>query len=555
MKTKMLILVALLLNSFLFGNVAQETKTAMEVNSVSVLSTPDMQPLAAKWSQAFNASNSDFNVTVVPAPEKHLIIQNDQLNLLTDDDLVNDPKEDCWKMVVGRAIVVPVMSKNNTFYNEILKQGVTTKELSQLLENPQNRNWKNILGDSFDAPVQVYIQKTVLVERCLKNYFDMDKTSASIQYVDEIDDLIGKVEKNKNAIAFCQLSEVSGQQSELNTSLCFLPIDQNANGKLDRAENIYTDEASFFRGVWIGKYPKSLYRNLYLAAKSQPASRGEIQFIKWVITEGQPLLASSGYQVLVHSEVPSKLSKLEEPLQLPIVAEPTSFLPRYLIFLGILLIALIVVIELWIRTSRRHKTLRNSLQEVQKAFDVSDVKIPRGVYFDKTHTWVFMEKDGAVRMGIDDFLQHVTGSFTRVVMKSEGEKVNKGDQMLTIIQEGKQINVCAPVSGTIQSFNEELIYNTSKLNTAPFDEGWVYMIIPDNWDKEVGYLSVASKYKEWLAAEFIRLKDFVAKAISGNDPTFSAVVLQDGGELVDNVLNKLGPNVWEDFQNQFLDRS
>jgi hypothetical protein len=36
---------------------------------------------------------------------------------------------------------------------------------------------------------------------------------------------------------------------------------------------------------------------------------------------------------------------------------------------------------------------------------------------------------------------------------------------------------------------------------------------------------------------------------------YSHVVLQDGGELSDNVLASLEPKVWEDFQTQFIDTS
>ncbi len=33
------------------------------------------------------------------------------------------------------------------------------------------------------------------------------------------------------------------------------------------------------------------------------------------------------------------------------------------------------------------------------------------------------------------------------------------------------------------------------------------------------------------------------------------VILQDGGQLTDNVLADLGPEVWEDFQTNFIDKS
>jgi hypothetical protein len=36
---------------------------------------------------------------------------------------------------------------------------------------------------------------------------------------------------------------------------------------------------------------------------------------------------------------------------------------------------------------------------------------------------------------------------------------------------------------------------------------------------------------------------------------YQHIVLQDGGELKDNVLSDLGPEVWEDFQTRFIDTS
>ena len=64
-----------------------------------------------------------------------------------------------------------------------------------------------------------------------------------------------------------------------------------------------------------------------------------------------------------------------------------------------------------------------------------------------------MEQNGIVKVGIDDFLQHITGTITRIKMKNEGERVKKGDQILSIIQNGKQFNLYAPVSGIIREKN------------------------------------------------------------------------------------------------------
>jgi glycine cleavage system H lipoate-binding protein len=166
-----------------------------------------------------------------------------------------------------------------------------------------------------------------------------------------------------------------------------------------------------------------------------------------------------------------------------------------------------------------------------------------------------MEQDGMVKIGIDDFIKHITGPLTQLKMKSPGEKVRKGELILTIKRDGKQLNLYSPVSGFIRKQNESLLTTPSKINTAPFTEGWVYQIEPGNWVREASFMFMHEKYREWLEDEFARLKDFLAGSANSNTVVYQHVVLQDGGELKDNVLSDLGPEVWEDFQTRFIDTS
>jgi glycine cleavage system H lipoate-binding protein len=193
--------------------------------------------------------------------------------------------------------------------------------------------------------------------------------------------------------------------------------------------------------------------------------------------------------------------------------------------------------------------------EITPAFDVNSILAPKGLYFDKSHTWAFMEPDGNVKIGLDDFIQHVTGLFTRIKMKEPGEMVRKGEKIMTIIQNGKQLNISSPVSGIIIRQNQALAADPTILNSNPYSTGWVYNIEPKNWLREIQFMFMAEKYKEWLQDEFIRLKDFLASAIRSNKVVYAHIILQDGGELTNNVLADLGPEVWEDFQTNFINTS
>jgi hypothetical protein len=66
---------------------------------------------------------------------------------------------------------------------------------------------------------------------------------------------------------------------------------------------------------------------------------------------------------------------------------------------------------------------------------------------------------------------------------------------------------------------------------------------------------MGEKYKEWLSDEFKRLKDFFTISVLSDRSAYQPIILQDGGELTDNVLADLSPEVWENFQTSFIDKS
>ena len=225
----------------------------------------------------------------------------------------------------------------------------------------------------------------------------------------------------------------------------------------------------------------------------------------------------------------------------------------------LILIAFILAcfsIDAIVKYSRRRRLQVASKPEVTvKIFNEASVNIPMGVFFDRSHTWAFMEKNGQVKIGIDDFLLHITGPLQKVKMKSPGEKIQKGDPIMTIVKNGKQLIVNSPISGVVKSNNFRLADNGKLISESPFNEGWVYMVEPANWARETQFMFIAEKYREWLKNEFSRLKDFFAMAALPNNVGNLQLAYQDGGELVDHVLSECTPEVWEEFQMKFINTS
>ena len=244
-----------------------------------------------------------------------------------------------------------------------------------------------------------------------------------------------------------------------------------------------------------------------------------------------------------------RLSRIDKLFPETFIISQTSNGLRSLIiiFAGLSIIFAISLIV--IRYRKENKPIK-VLKIQHRPLTYNILTAPKGLYFDRTHTWVFMEKDGSVKIGIDDFLQHVIGQITSIKMKKPGEKIIKGEQILTIVQNGKRLNICSPLSGIIIGDNSNLLPESSLINSSPYFDGWIYKIQPSNWIRENQFLFIVEKYTEWIKDEFIRLKDFLA---NNNSKEYAYVTLQDGGEIVDGVLENLEPEVWEDFQTKFID--
>jgi glycine cleavage system H lipoate-binding protein len=457
-------------------------------------------------------------------------------------------------MTVGRDIIVPVTSSNNPFIAEIYQQGISSGTFASVIDNPEKRVWGTIIPGGQNVPVHLYISNDASVIAAVKRFLGKDQLPADAIYSGSEEEMIKAIQRDPNSLGFCKMVSIYGQDKQsLADNIKFLPIDKNGNGKIDYMEKIYDDLNVFARGVWIGKYPKALYTDVNYVSSAQPASESETAFLKWILTDGQHYLYLSGYSDLVFSERQSKLDKFNLNINLLPPKEIYSFPFLALIIFIVIIVPGLLVSTFVIYWKNRKVSITAGDISGQVVFNEQSVIAPKGLYFGKTHTWAFMEKDGLVKIGIDDFLQHITGPITRIEMKKPGEKIRKGDMVLSLIQKGKQLNIYTPVSGIIKEQNKVLLSDSSVINSSPYSDGWVYLIEPANWSREIQFLDMAEKYKSWLLNEFTRLKDFLAGSLKVNKIEYECIVLQDGGVLKDSILEDFGPEVWEDFQTNFID--
>ncbi len=564
MKTRVLFFIGILLLSYSFTNsneLPQDNNPSPE-GTLNVYTSPDLYNLTMKWSNEYSTINPKLKINVIKSADNNvaaMLKEGDGIGFITNQSYVTTDNQKGWNMVVGRDVIVPVMNAANPLLDEINQKGLSRERLAKILKNPMAQNWGTLTGNihiTSDKKVNIYLMNDPAVLSGIGNFLNNNQFNIEWTEVSNSQEMISAIQKDPEALGFCKLIQVMNPQNQsLAENIRLIPIDKNGNGKIDYMENIYENLQSFARGVWIGKYPKALVGNIYMVSAEKPKKETELAFMNWVLTDGQQFLNANGYNDLVLSERNSQLDKINAPEQYT-ATQPNAFLPILrIILLAVFALVIIGVLVDFIarRITRKKGVVVNSNSELLPFFDENSVVIPKGLYYDKTHTWSFMKKDGTVKIGIDDFMQHVTGPLTRIEMKNTGERIKKGDRLFTIIQKGKQLNIYSPVSGTITSHNDNLISNPSLLNDSPYADGWIYTIEPTNWSLEIQYLTMAEKYTYWIRDEFSRLKDFLARAAKSHAPEYAMITLQDGGALKDSILADLGPEIWDDFQTKFID--
>jgi glycine cleavage system H protein len=210
-----------------------------------------------------------------------------------------------------------------------------------------------------------------------------------------------------------------------------------------------------------------------------------------------------------------------------------------------------ILIPFWIVLNKQVK-ISKQIQKIIGILSTHVLKVPQGLFFSRNHTWTHLERNGTAMVGLDDLLLHITGEVKYRPVKNSGEMIYKGDLLTEIDQKGKILRIFSPISGKILETNALLMDNPLISSEDPYGKGWFYKIKPSNWIAETSSYYLAEDATQWSKLELERFKDFMATSTEkyGANPSFT--VLQDGGELCDNVLSEMPNELWQDFQQEFL---
>ena len=132
---------------------------------------------------------------------------------------------------------------------------------------------------------------------------------------------------------------------------------------------------------------------------------------------------------------------------------------------------------------------------------VREYELPDDLYYHKDHTYVRVEEDGKVRVGMNEFAQAAAEDITYVDLPFEGDEVEEGETCGKV-QSSKWVGkLVAPVSGSIEEVNEELENDATLINQDCYGAGWIILIDPSNLEEDLEKLMQGEAAAAWLESE------------------------------------------------------
>ena len=138
--------------------------------------------------------------------------------------------------------------------------------------------------------------------------------------------------------------------------------------------------------------------------------------------------------------------------------------------------------------------------------EIEHCVFPDDLLYDlENNTWLRVEENGEVTVGVTSLLPAIAGKLTLARLKSAGVTVQRGQSLGTLESQKFVGPIPSPVSGLLLKTNGLLVDRPSIVNDSPYEEGWIAHLMPSHFSLERILLSKSGESRIVLAkkiAEF-----------------------------------------------------
>ncbi len=283
---------------------------------ISISGAFALYPMVVKWAEEFKKLHPKVRIDVSAGGAGKGI--TDVLSKVVDIGMVSrdvnpeETKNGAYLIAVTKDAVVPVISELNPALQDLILKGLKRDVAINIWVTGKITSWNVGFKVKNSSPIHVYTRSDAAgAAEVWAKY--LGKKQEDLLGIGVFGDpgLATAVRNDPLGIGFNNIGYVYDQKTKkTNHGLRVLPIDLNNNGKIDADENFYSTQDEIVNAIATGKYPSPPARDLYFVTSGKPAKKVLVDFIKWVLTDGQNFVNGSGYIKLSDEKITSELKKI-----------------------------------------------------------------------------------------------------------------------------------------------------------------------------------------------------------------------------------------------------
>lgn len=275
-----------------------------------------LYPLAVQWANDFQALHPGVTIDVSAGGAGKGI--TDALAQVVDFGMVSRElgEAEIANGAVGFAVakdaVVPTINAQNPVLADLQKHGITRDQLIGLFITGKIKTWGEIVGNGNKTAVSAYTRSDACgAAETWALYLGKKQEDLLGTAVFGDPGLAEAVQKDVNSIGLNNIGFAYDiKTGKPHPGLLIAPIDVNENGQIDPEEDFYATKQGVVEAIKDGRYPSPPARDLYFVSKGIPTNPAVVEFLKYILTEGQSANEAQGYIAIPQEKLDASLKKL-----------------------------------------------------------------------------------------------------------------------------------------------------------------------------------------------------------------------------------------------------
>ena len=259
-----------------------------------------LYPLVQKWSDEFMKIHPDVRIEITKTGTGQGI--SEMLDKKIQLAMVSRPLTDAereagiWSVPVAKDGVAAIVNQKNPYLERILSRGLSPDEFQRIFAADRPVTWGDLLDTAGNDRVAVYSRADESgAAEMIAGFIFREQADLKGTKVTGDEEMILSIQKNPLAIGFCNFSFAfdipTGNRKE---NIQVVPFDLDYDNKIDRKEMPFKNLEVAHRSIWLGFYPESLCRELSIGCLGKPTDPVILEFLNYVLTEGQESVKEAG---------------------------------------------------------------------------------------------------------------------------------------------------------------------------------------------------------------------------------------------------------------------